>query len=167
MADTRILTFTDKKKLEEQLAQLNEEKKRVAEEIQIARGFGDLSENAEYDAAKAKEAEVYGNIARIEAELRTATFVDDSVVDTTTAALGTVVRVLEIFSEDDQEESEYTLVGFTEADPMKGYISNESPLGIALCDTDGKGTGAKVGDIVEATTPGGVIKLKVLSIRKR
>ena len=167
MADTRILTFTDKKKLEEQLAQLNEEKKKVAEEIQIARGFGDLSENAEYDAAKAKEAEVYGNIARIEAELRTATFVDDSVVDTTTAALGTVVRVLEIFSEDDQEESEYTLVGFTEADPMKGYISNESPLGIALCDTDGKGTGAKVGDIVEANTPGGIVKLKVLSIRKR
>ncbi len=167
MADTRILTFTDKKKLEEQLAQLNEEKKRVAEEIQVARGFGDLSENAEYDAAKAKEAEVYGNIARIEAELRTATFVDDSVVDTTTVALGTVVRVLEIFAEDDQEESEYTLVGFTEADPMKGYISNESPLGIALCDTDGKGTGAKVGDIVEANTPGGTIKLKVLSIRKR
>ena len=167
MSDTRILTFTDKKKLEEQLAQLNEEKKRVAEEIQVARGFGDLSENAEYDAAKAKEAEVYGNIARIEAELRTATFVDDSVVDTTTAALGTVVRVLEIFSEDDQEESEYTMVGFTEADPMKGYISNESPLGIALCDTDGKGTGAKVGDIVEANTPGGIVKLKVLSIRKR
>ena len=167
MADTRILTFTDKKKLEEQLAQLNEEKKRVAEEIQVARGFGDLSENAEYDAAKAKEAEVYGNIARIEAELRTATFVDDSVVDTTTVALGTVVRVLEIFAEDDQEESEYTLVGFTEADPMKGYISNESPLGIALCDTDGKGTGAKVGDIVEANTPGGIVKLKVLSIRKR
>ena len=167
MAESRILTFTDKKKLEEQLEQLNEEKKRVAEEIQIARGFGDLSENAEYDAAKAKEAEVYGNIARIEAELRTATFVDDSVVDTTTAALGTVVRVLEIFSEDDQEESEYTLVGFTEADPMKGYISNESPLGIALCDTDGKGTGAKVGDIVEANTPGGIVKLKVLSIRKR
>ena len=167
MADTRILTFTDKKKLEEQLAQLNEEKKRVAEEIQVARGFGDLSENAEYDAAKAKEAEVYGNIARIETELRTATFVDDSVVDTTTVALGTVVRVLEIFAEDDQEESEYTLVGFTEADPMKGYISNESPLGIALCDTDGKGTGAKVGDIVEANTPGGTIKLKVLSIRKR
>ena len=167
MADTRILTFTDKKKLEEQLAALNEEKKRVAEEIQVARGFGDLSENAEYDAAKAKEAEVYGNIARIEAELRTATFVDDSVVDTTTVALGTVVRVLEIFAEDDQEESEYTLVGFTEADPMKGYISNESPLGIALCDTDGKGTGAKVGDIVEANTPGGTIKLKVLSIRKR
>ena len=63
MADTRILTFTDKKKLEEQLEELNVERKKVAEEIQIARGFGDLSENAEYDAAKAREAEVYGKIS--------------------------------------------------------------------------------------------------------
>ena len=169
MAETRILTFTDKKKLEEQLVQLNEEKKRVAEEIQIARGFGDLSENAEYDAAKAKEAEVYGNIARIEGELRTATFVDDSVADTTTAALGTVVRVLDMeYDEDD----EYTLVGFTEADPAKLYISNESPIGIALIGKSEPGKGdyvppAKVGDIVEADTPGGIVRLKVLSIRKR
>ncbi len=164
MADTRILTFTDKKKLEEQLEALNIERKKVAEEIQIARGFGDLSENAEYDAAKAKEAEVYGNIARIETELRTATFVDDSVVNTDTAALGTVVRVMDLTYD---EEDEYTLVGFTEADPAKLFISNESPIGKALCDTDGKGTGARVGDVVEANTPGGVIKLKVLSIRKR
>ncbi len=164
MADTRILTFTDKKKLEEQLAELNIEKKKVAEEIQIARGFGDLSENAEYDAAKAKEAEVYGNIARIEAELRTATFVDDSVANADTCALGTVVRVMDLTYD---EEDEYTLVGFTEADPAKLFISNESPIGKALCDTDGKGTGASVGDIVEANTPGGVVKLKVLSIRKR
>ena len=164
MADTRILTFTDKKKLEEQLEALNIERKKVAEEIQIARGFGDLSENAEYDAAKAKEAEVYGNIARIETELRTATFVDDSVVNTDTAALGTVVRAMDLTYD---EEDEHTLVGFTEADPAKLFISNESPIGKALCDTDGKGTGARVGDVVEANTPGGVIKLKVLSIRKR
>ena len=164
MAETRILTFTDKKKLEEQLAELNIEKKKVAEEIQIARGFGDLSENAEYDAAKAKEAEVYGNIARIEAERRTATFVDDSVANADTCALGTVVRVMDLTYD---EEDEYTLVGFTEADPAKLFISNESPIGRALCDTDGKGTGASVGDIVEANTPGGVVKLKVLSIRKR
>ena len=169
MAETRILTFTDKKKLEEQLVQLNEEKKRVAEEIQIARGFGDLSENAEYDAAKAKEAEVYGNIARIEAELRTATFVDDSVADTTTVSLGTVVRVLDM---EYDEEDEYTLVGFTEADPAKLYISNESPIGIALIGKSEPGKGdyvppAKVGDIVEADTPGGIVRLKVLSIRKR
>ena len=164
MADTRILTFTDKKKLEEQLEHLNEEKKRVAEEIAVARGFGDLSENAEYDAAKAKEAEVYGNIARIENELRTATFVDDSAVGTDTAALGTVVRVLDM---EFNEEEEYTLVGFTESDPARLFISNESPIGRALTDTDGKGTGAKVGDIVEANTPGGLLKLKVLAIRRR
>ena len=164
MADTRILTFTDKKKLEEQLEELNVERKKVAEEIQIARGFGDLSENAEYDAAKAREAEVYGKINEIQNELNTATFVDDSDVSNDVCALGTVVRVLDM---EYDEEDEYTLVGYTEADPSKLYISNESPIGIALTDTDGKGNGARVGQIVEAHTPGGIIKLKVLSIRKR
>ena len=164
MADARILTFTDKKKLEEQLAELNEEKKKVAEEIQIARGFGDLSENAEYDAAKAREAEVYGKINEIQGILNTAQFVNDTDVSSDTCALGTVVRVLDM---EYDEEDDYTLVGYTEADPSKLFISNESPIGMALCDTDGKGTGAKVGDIVEANTPGGIIKLKVLAIRKR
>lgn len=164
MADTRELTFTDKKKLEEELAGLIEAKKKVAEDIQTARGFGDLSENAEYDAAKAKEAEVYGNISRIEQILRTATFVDDSAVNTDAAALGTVVRVLDM---EYDEEDEYTLVGFTEADPAKLFISNESPIGKALTDTDGKGSGARVGDVVEAKTPGGIVRLKVLSIRRR
>ena len=164
MADTRILTFTDKKKLEEQLEDLNIERKKVAEEIQVARGFGDQSENAEYDAAKAREAEVYGKINEIQNILNTAQFVDDNDVSSDTCALGTVVRVLDM---EYDEEDEYTLVGFTEADPAKLFISNESPIGIALCDTDGKGTGARVCDVVEANTPGGIIKLKVLSIRKR
>ena len=164
MAETRILTFTDKKKLEEKLAQLTEEKKLVAEEIQTAKGFGDLSENAEYDAAKHHEAEVYGKIAEIENDLRTATFVDDSTVDDDRVALGTVVRVLDL---EYDEEDEYTLVGFTEANPAKLFISNESPIGMALTDTDGRGTGAQVGDIVEAKTPGGIVRLKVLAIRKR
>lgn len=164
MADTSELTFTDKKRLEEELAELNEARKKVAEDIQIARGFGDLSENAEYDAAKAKEAEVYGNIMRIEQILRTATFIDDSAAGSDVAALGTVVRVLDM---EYDEEDEYTLVGFTEADPLKLYISNESPIGMALLDPNGTGIGAHVGDVVEAKTPGGVVRLKVLSIRKR
>ncbi len=164
MADTRELTFTDKKKLEEELAELNEARKQVAEDIQTARGFGDLSENAEYDAAKAKEAEGYGNIMRIEQILRTATFVDDSAASSDTCALGTVVRVLDM---EYDEEDEYTLVGFTEADPLKLFISNESPIGMALVDPNGTGVGAHVGDIVEAKTPGGIVRLKVLSIRKR
>jgi len=157
MSEVRELTFTDKKKLEAELAELVEAKKRVAEDIQTARGFGDLSENAEYDAAKAKEAEVYGNIHRIEQILRTATFVDDSNVSTDEVALGTVVRVLDM---EYDEEDDYTIVGFTESDPMKLFVSNESPIGAALI-------GAHVGDIVEAKTPGGTIQLKVLGIRKR
>ena len=164
MSESRQLTRTDKKKLEAELAELIEAKKQVAEDIQTARGFGDLSENAEYDAAKAKEAEVYGNISRIEQILRTATFVDDSAASTDVVSLGNVVRVLDM---EYDEEDDYTIVGFTEADPSKLFISNESPIGKALCDTDGKGTGARVGDVVEADTPGGKLKIRVLSIRKR
>ena len=157
MSETRELTLTDKKKLEADLADLMEAKKRVAEEIQIARGFGDLSENAEYDAAKAKKAEVYGNINRIEQILRTATFVDDSAASTDVVSLGNVVRVLDM---EYDEEDEYTIVGFTEADPMKLFISNESPIGEALI-------GAHLGDTVVANTPGGKVSLKILDIRKR
>ena len=157
MSETRELTLTDKKKLEADLADLMEAKKRVAEEIQIARGFGDLSENAEYDAAKAKEAEVYGNINRIEQILRTATFVDDSAASTDVVSLGNIVRVLDM---EYNEEDEYTIVGFTEADPMKLFISNESPIGEALI-------GAHLGDTVVANTPGGKVSLKILDIRKR
>ena len=169
MADTRILTFTDKKKLEEQLEELNVERKKVAEEIQIARGFGDLSENAEYDAAKAREAEVYGKINEIQGILNTAQFVNDNDVSSDTCALGTVVRVLDM---EYDEEDEYTLVGFTEADPAKLYISNESPIGMALIGRSEPGKSdyippARVGDIVEANTPGGIVRMKVLSIRKR
>ena len=157
MSETRQLTFTDKKKLEAELAELIEAKKKVAEDIQTARGFGDLSENAEYDAAKAKEAEVYGNIHRIEQILRTANFVDDKAVSTDVVSLGNVVKVKDL---EYDEIDEYTLVGFTEADPMKLFVSNESPIGEALM-------GASVGQIVEANTPGGKVRLEILAIRKR
>ena len=157
MADNRELTLTDKKKLEEELAELVEAKKRVAEEIKIARGFGDLSENAEYDAAKKEEARVYGRLAELEELLRTATFVDDTAVSTDTVAVGTVVRVWDM---EFNEEDEYTLVGFTEADPTKLFISQESPIGEALVEK-------RVGEEVDVKTPGGVVKMKILSIRKR
>ena len=157
MADNRELTLTDKKKIEEELAELVEAKKRVAEEIKIARGFGDLSENAEYDAAKKEEARVYGRLAELEELLRTATFVDDTAVSTDTVAVGTVVRVWDM---EFNEEDEYTLVGFTEADPTKLFISQESPIGEAL-------VGKRVGEEVDVKTPGGVVKMKILSIRKR
>ena len=157
MADNRELTLTDKKKLEEELAELVEAKKRVAEEIKIARGFGDLSENAEYDAAKKEEARVYGRLAELEELLRTATFVDDTAVSTDAVAVGNVVRVLDM---EFNEEDEYTLVGFTEADPTKLFISQESPIGEAL-------VGKRAGEEVDVKTPGGIVKMKILSIRKR
>ncbi len=157
MSEVRELTLTDKKKLEAELEELIEAKKRVAEEIQIARGFGDLSENAEYDAVKKEEARVYGRMGEIEQLLRTANFVDDSAATTDVVSLGNVVRVLDL---EYNEEDEYTLVGFTEADPLKLFISNESPIGQALI-------GAHLGDTVEANTPGGKIRLKILNIRKR
>ena len=157
MADNRELTLTDKKKLEEELAELVEAKKRVAEEIKIARGFGDLSENAEYDAAKKEEARVYGRLAELEELLRTATFVDDTAVSTDAVAVGTVVRVLDM---EFNEEDEYTLVGFTEADPTKLFISQESPIGEAL-------VGKRAGEEVDVKSPGGIVKMKILSIRKR
>ena len=96
MSDTRELTLTDKKKLEAELAELIEAKKDVAEQIQIARGFGDLSENAEYDEAKAEEARVYGRISELENTLRSSVFVDDSQASTDAVAVGTVVRVLDL-----------------------------------------------------------------------
>ena len=157
MADTRALTLTDKRKLEAELAQLIEAKKRVAEDIKTARGFGDLSENAEYDEAKAEEARVYGRIAELEAILSSSTFVDDTRVSTDSVTVGTVVKVLDL---EFDEEEEYTIVGFTEADPMKLFISQESPIGEAL-------TGAHVGEVVDVNTPGGLFKLKVLDIRRR
>ena len=157
MSEVRQLTLTDKKRLEAELEELVEAKKRVAEEIQVARGFGDLSENAEYDAAKKEEARVYGRMGEIEQILRTANFIDDSEVGTDVVSLGNVVRVLDM---EYDEEDEYTLVGFTEADPLKLFISNESPIGAALM-------GAHLGDVVEANTPGGKIQLKILNIRKR
>ena len=149
--------MTDKRKLEAELAQLIEAKKRVAEDIKTARGFGDLSENAEYDEAKAEEARVYGRIAELEAILSSSTFVDDTRVSTDSVSVGTVVRVLDL---EFNEEDEYTIVGFTEADPMKLFISQESPIGEAL-------TGAHVGEVVDVNTPGGLVKLKVLDIRRR
>ena len=96
-------------------------------------------------------------MGEIEQLLRTANFVDDSTATTDVVSLGNVVRVKDL---EYDEEDEYTLVGFTEADPLKLFISNESPIGQALI-------GAHLGDTVEANTPGGKIRLQILNIRKR
>ncbi|NLF26704.1 MAG: transcription elongation factor GreA, partial [Clostridiales bacterium] len=133
-------------------------KLQVAEEIKLARGHGDLSENAEYAEAKNAEARVYGRIAEVENTLKTGTFVDDSHLSTDVVAIGNAVRADVEYGDETVEET-YTLVGFTETDPKKLYISGESPIGKALM-------GARVGNTVEALTPGGTIRLKVLEISK-
>ncbi len=152
------LTQTDKKKLEDELMDLRvNQRAEVAQEIAEARSHGDLSENAEYDAAKDKEAHLNARIQEIEIMLSTAIFVDESKVDAGTVTVGSVVKV---FDMEYEEEDEYTIVGFTEADPLKLFISSESPIGAALL-------GAHVGDVVVANTPGGKIELKVLEISHR
>ena len=159
MADeARVLTLSDKKNIEEELEYLKTVKRpQVTADIAEARAHGDLSENAEYTEAKNEEARVNGLIAEKEELLRTAIFMDDTQISTDAVAVGTVVRVFDLEYE---EEDEYTIVGFTEADPAKLFISGESPIGMALI-------GAHVGEIVDAQTPGGVIKLKVLEIKLR
>ena len=148
---SRILTMTDKANLEKELEELHIAKQDVAEEIRIARGHGDLTE------AKNNEARIYGRLAEVEELLKTAIFVDDSKLSTDVVNVGTVVRV---FDMEYKEEDTYTIVGFTESDPMKLFISAESPIGRALM-------GAHEGDVVEANTPGGILKLKVLEIKLR
>ena len=157
MENQRILTMTDKANLLKELEELKIAKQEVTEEIKTARGFGDLSENAEYTEAKENEGRIYGRLAEVEELLKNSTFVDDSKLTADVVNMGTVVTVYDMEYE---EEDEYTIVGFTESDPMKLFISAESPIGTALI-------GARVGDVVEANTPGGVIKLEVRAIRLR
>ena len=153
----RVLTMTDKANLEKELAELHIAKQQVAEEIKTARGHGDLSENAEYTEAKNAEARVYGRLAEVEMLLKTATFVDDSKLSTDVVSVGSVVKVFDLEYE---EEDTYTIVGFTESNPAKLFVSSESPIGKALI-------GARVNQVVEAQTPGGCLKLKVLEIKLR
>ena len=128
----------------------------IAERIKVALGFGDLSENSEYDEAKNAQAENEDKIAELEAKLRFAKIIDDSEIDTKKVQVGNTVKVLDM---EFDEEVEYTIVGTTEADITQNKISNESPIGSALL-------GAKKNQIVEVQVPAGVSKYKILSITK-
>ena len=146
------------KELEQELFYLKTTReKEVAEQIKEARSFGDLSENSEYDEAKNEEARVNGRIAQLEELLAKAIIVDETGVSTDAVSVGTIVKV---FDEEYDEEDEYTIVGYTEADPAKLFISAESPIGAAL-------VGKHVGEVAEAHTPGGVIRLVIREIKRR
>lgn len=152
-----VLTPEGVKNLEAELEYLKVTKRReVAEKIKIARGFGDLSENAEYDAAKDEQGKMEIRIAEIEKMLRNAEIVDESDVDTNVVGICAKVTVLDI--EFDEEET-FMIVGSTEADPNKNKISDESPIGMALI-------GRTKGETVDVETPGGIVQYKILDITK-
>ena len=149
-----ILTNDGLKKLEEELENLKVvRRKEVAAKIKEARMQGDLSENAEYDAAKEEQAEIETRITQIEKMLRNAEVIDEDELNTGKVNLGNTVVLW-----DKEFEEEITLVGPAEADPMQGKLSNESPLGMAML-------GHSVGDIIENQAPDGVIEFKILDIK--
>ena len=152
-----IMTYEGVKKLEEELEYLKTVKrKEITEKIKVALGYGDLSENSEYDEAKNAQAENEGKIAELENKIRYAKIIDESEIDTKTVQVGNTVKLLDI---EFNEEVSYTLVGSTEVDLSQNKISNESPIGSAIL-------GAKKNQVVEVQAPAGVVQYKVLSITK-
>lgn len=160
MAKEVVVTHEGYKKLEADLELLRTvRRKEVADKIKTARGYGDLSENAEYDAAKEEQAIIEARIADLEATLKVARIIDDSELSHDTVSIGMHVRIL---AEGDAEEDaeEYDITGSTEADLDRGRISDESPVGAALI-------GKKAGDVVEVALPGGnVIEYKLLAVSR-
>lgn len=152
-----LLTQEGYDKLEKELEYLKtEERAEIAERIRIALGFGDLSENSEYDEAKNAQAANETKIADLENKIRHAKIISDDEIDTKTVQIGNVVKIKDL---EFDEELEYTIVGSTEVDLANNKISNESPIGSALL-------GAKKNQVVEANTPGGIAKFKILAITK-
>lgn len=149
------LTEEGKKQLEEKLNYYRTVRRpEVTKKIGVAREFGDLSENAEYDAAKEEQGKLEAEIAEMEAKLKTCVVIDKNTIDTSKVTIGCKVKA---YDEDFDEEVEYTIIGSTESDPAKGLISNESPVGSALL-------GKRVGDTVVVKTPVGECSLKILEI---
>lgn len=152
-----ILTYEGLKKYEEELEELKVNRRQeVAQKIKEARAQGDLSENAEYDAAKDEQRDIEARIEQLEKILKNAEVVDEDEVDLEKINVGCRVKVKDMT---EKEEVEYKIVGSTEADCLQGKISNESPVGKALI-------GAKKGDTVKVETPAGVFKYKVLEIQR-
>ena len=152
-----LLTQEGFDKLEQELENLKTVKRvEIAERIKVALGFGDLSENSEYDEEKNAQAENETKIAELENKIRYAKIIDESEIDTKTVQVGNTVKLLDL---EFDEEVSYTIVGSTEVDIAQNKISNESPIGSAIL-------GAKKNQIVEVQAPAGVMQYKVLSITK-
>ena len=157
MEKKNILTYEGLKKLEDELQDLKVvRRKEVAQKIKEARAQGDLSENAEYDAAKDEQRDIEARIEELEKILKNAEVVDEEEIDLDKINVGCKVKILDI---EYNEELEYKVVGSTEANSLTGKISNESPVGRAII-------GASVGDIVTVETPAGELQYKILEIQR-
>lgn len=157
MANTKDIFFTPEglAKIEKEIEELKTvRRKEVADRIKVALGYGDLSENSEYDEAKNEQAQVEERIAKLEYMVRNARVIDEGELNTEVINVGSTVVVKDL---SDGEEDEYTIVGSAEADPLDGKISNESPVGSKLL-------GAKKGEVVEIEIPDGIVKYEVVSI---
>lgn len=152
-----LLTQDGYHKLEQELEYLKTVKRiEVAERLKVAISFGDLSENAEYDEAKNEQAQVEEKIMKLEDKLSKAVIIDESQIDLNIVMVGSIVTVLDV---EFDEQVDYTIVGSAEADPYDGKISNESPVGRALL-------GRHKGDEVDVQVPDGIVKFKIVEIRR-
>jgi transcription elongation factor GreA len=157
MDKKNILTYEGLKKLEDELENLKVvRRKEVSQKIKEAREQGDLSENAEYDAAKDEQRDIEARIEELEKILKNAEVVVEEEADLDKVSIGCSIKILDL---EYDEELEYKIVGSTEANSLKGKISNESPVGKALL-------GKKVGDIVKVETQAGELEYKLLSIHR-
>ena len=157
MAKEIVLTREGYEKLKQEIEFLRNDKRReVADRIRVAREFGDIAENAEYDDAKNEQAMLEHKIAQLEERLAHARVIDTADVDTSVVSVGSVVRLRDV---DAKETLEYHIVGSAEANPAEQKLSNESPVGKAIM-------GHKKGETVEVTTPrGSVVKFKIMEIK--
>jgi transcription elongation factor GreA len=158
MAKQIIITDEGLKKLKDELEYLKKVRRReVVEGLRQARSFGDLTENSEYDEAKNEQAKVEAQILELEETLKNVKIINESEISTDAVSVGSTVKV---FDETYNEETEYMIVGPTEADPINGKISDQSPIGAALL-------GAKIGESVSIHTPGGTVKMRIITIGRK
>ena len=151
-----ILTAEGHKKLQAEIEYLSTEKRReIAERIRVAREFGDIAENAEYDAAKTEQAHLEARIAVLEERLKNARVVTKKEIKSGEVSIGTKVRLKDM---DANQTVEYHIVGSAEANPAEHKLSNESPVGKAIM-------GRKKGEVVEVSAPRGSLKYKILDIK--
>ena len=149
------MTLEGKKKLEDELEEYRLKRRpEVIKRIKIARSYGDLSENSEYESAKDEQAMVESRIAQIENMLQYAEIIDNEDVDKDEVSMGRTITIQEL---PDEEPEEYQIVGESESDPFNGKISNESPMAKGLL-------GHKVGEVVDVDVPNGTIKLKIIKV---